>query len=298
MAGRKFRNRQWAPRTAARAGKPLARLPLVFYRDFRLHPDPEADAADLRPTPGSSFLVALTLLTVVPIRSRALPDDATVAGARRWFPAVGLLLGALLAGLTFAAGHVPPLIGAVLILGAWVGITGALHLDGFCDLCDGLFGGRTPADRLRILKDPHVGTFGLVGGVLLQLAKFAALAVLLAPEQRDRAPWLVGLAALTARCFILTMAAGARYPRAGGTGKVIVEATSRGEALLVALLALGATLAVSGALVVAALVPLAAVLLLRRLCVARLAGITGDCLGAAVELTEALFLLTAAALPG
>ena len=42
-----------------------------------------------------------------------------------------------------------------------IGLTGALHVDGFCDLCDGLFGGQTAEERLRIMKDPHLGTFGL-----------------------------------------------------------------------------------------------------------------------------------------
>lgn len=263
------------------------------------HP-PGADAPG-SPDPGSSFLVALTLLTVIPIRLRTLSDEATVARARLWFPAVGLLLGALLAALTWTVASTPPFVGAVIVLIAWVGITGALHIDGFCDLCDGLFGGHTPEDRLRIMKDPHVGSFGLVGGVLLLFAKFAALATLLTPERRELAPWLVGLAALTARCLVLTLAAGTRYPRPGGTGKVIIEATGWPEAMLFPLLALCAALplmlVVHGGFVAMLGIPLLAVLLLRRLCVTRLGGITGDCLGAAIELTEALALLTAAALP-
>src|SRR5262249_33941476 len=126
-----------------------------------------------------SFLVALSLLTVIPVRFREAPTPISVARARFAFFIIGILLGLLLGG--FAALLAPldrPMVCAVLVLAAWIGITGALHLDGFCDLCDGLFGGKTPEERLAILKDPHLGTFGLVGGCLLLLGKFVGLATL------------------------------------------------------------------------------------------------------------------------
>src|SRR5262245_5673233 len=105
-----------------------------------------------------SFLVALAFLTVLPVRFKMLPPPETMARARFWFPAIGVLLGFGL-GL-FAGALAPPdrpVLAAFFIVAAWVGITGALHLDGFCDLCDGLFGGASSEERLLILKDPHVG---------------------------------------------------------------------------------------------------------------------------------------------
>src|SRR5579884_1252814 len=172
-----------------------------------------------------SFLVALAFLTVVPVPVRKLPGLAAVARSRFWYPVVGLLLGALLGGATalLAARLHAPLVAAFLLLAVWVVLTGALHLDGFCDLCDGLFGGRSPEDRLRILKDPHLGTFGLAGGVLLLLGKFVLLHGLLTAAPA-RAPWLVAGAVATARCLVVCAAAGARYPRPQGTGKLLVEA--------------------------------------------------------------------------
>jgi adenosylcobinamide-GDP ribazoletransferase len=242
-----------------------------------------------------SFLVALSFLTVVPVPSRKWPAPHTVARSRYWYPVVGLLLGALLGGgaaLLRLWGRAPP-VQAFLLLAAWVGLTGALHLDGFCDLCDGLFGGRTPEDRLRILKDPHLGTFGLAGGVLLLLGKFAVLQeVLVSP----RAPWVLAAAVTAARCLVLCTAAGARYPRPQGTGKAFVEAARLPEAAIFAGLALVAAWLAdpqAGALpaLVRFLPPLLAVLAFRWLCVRRLGGITGDCLGAAIEVAEGLFLL-------
>ncbi len=244
-----------------------------------------------------SFLVALSFLTVLPVPFRKLPPPHAVARSRFWYPAVGLLLGALLGGgaaLLQAWGRAP-LVQAFLLLVAWVGLTGALHLDGFCDLCDGLFGGRTLEDRLRILKDPHLGTFGLAGGVLLLLGKFVLLHEVLASP---RAPWVVAAAGAAARCLVLCAAAGARYPRPQGTGKVFVEAARPWEAAVFAVLAFAcAWLAAPRAGVLHALAlflpPLLAVLGLRWVCTRRLGGVTGDCLGAAIELAEGLFLLAA-----
>src|SRR6266516_4837113 len=108
-----------------------------------------------------SLLVALAFLTVLPVRLRELPSPQFVARSRFWFPVVGLLLGGLLGGWMALLIRLLPARGsltAFLTLFTWLGLTGALHLDGLCDLCAGLFGGRTPEDRLRIMKDPRRGT--------------------------------------------------------------------------------------------------------------------------------------------
>ncbi|MCI0461759.1 MAG: adenosylcobinamide-GDP ribazoletransferase [Gemmataceae bacterium] len=249
-----------------------------------------------------SFFVALAFLTIVPIRFRTLPGSAAVARSRFWYPVVGTLLGAALGGWTALLawwGKSPPL-SAFLILLAWVVLTGALHLDGFCDLSDGLFGGRTPEDRLRILKDPHLGTFGLAGGVLLLLGKFVLLAEVL--RWPHEAPWVVGGAVAVSRCLVLCMAAVSRYPRPEGTGKALIEAARPWELALFAALGGAATAGVAlGAnwpgLWLGAVAGLGVVLLLTAPCQRRLGGVTGDCLGAGIELVELTFLLTAVWLP-
>src|SRR5438105_2237876 len=103
-----------------------------------------------------NLLVALAFLTVLPVRFRVPPSPESVARSRWWYPVVGLLLGTMLGGLAavLAAWLQSAALAAFLVLLAWVGLTGALHLDGFCDLCDGAFVGRKPEERLRIMKDP------------------------------------------------------------------------------------------------------------------------------------------------
>src|SRR5271156_2064162 len=102
-----------------------------------------------------SFLLALSYLTIIPISLARAPSDQTVARSRYWFPVAGLLLGAGLAGLAGARGPLnAPAAGAAVMVVAWEALTGAFHLDGCCDLCDGLFGARSTAERLAIMKDP------------------------------------------------------------------------------------------------------------------------------------------------
>jgi adenosylcobinamide-GDP ribazoletransferase len=244
-----------------------------------------------------SFLVALGFLTILPLRLRGLPAPAVVGRSRFWYPLVGLLLGTLLGGWT--ALLVPwehsALLKAFLIVLAWVVVTGALHLDGLCDLCDGLWGGRTPEDRLRIMNDPHLGTFGLAGGVLLLMGKLVVLSELLVRWPQEAA-WRVGGAVAAARCLVLCLAAGARYPRPEGTGKALIEATREGEQALFVLLgaaafALTAPAVGPLAIVVVYLAAYIVVLGLRWLCQRRLGGVTGDCLGAGIELGELTLLL-------
>ncbi|RME36671.1 MAG: adenosylcobinamide-GDP ribazoletransferase, partial [Thermoflexia bacterium] len=126
-----------------------------------------------------------------------------------------------------------------LVLALWVAVTGALHLDGFVDCCDALLAARPPEVRLEILRDPHVGAFGLVGACLLLLVKFAALAVCLFTGMEA----VLLLAPPLGRWAMVY--ALARYPaaRTTGMGKTVREAV--GERAL-----LGATLLVLPLLVV------------------------------------------------
>jgi adenosylcobinamide-GDP ribazoletransferase len=267
-----------------------------------------------------SFLAALAFLTIIPIRFREALPDQVVARSRFWYPVVGLLLGGMLAGWTALVWHLhAPLLGAFLVLVVWVIITGALHIDGFCDTCDGLFGGQTPEERLQIMKDPHVGTFGVAGCVLLLLGKFAALHQVML-MRLDLAAWTVGMAVLLGRSLVPNVAAGAHYPREEGTGRVMIEATRNWEAAGATTCGLAAVcsllfMPIEGVLppewLRFPIMPRTAVflfaaslfiavwvlfLLLRKVCELRLGGITGDCLGAAIEVAELVFLLMASLL--
>ncbi|MFZ5700700.1 MAG: adenosylcobinamide-GDP ribazoletransferase [Pseudomonadota bacterium] len=125
------------------------------------------------------FLIALQFLTRLPVPALVV-DDAAFARSMRWFPAVGLVIGAAVAGATWAGALVDHRLGALAGLIVWVGVTGALHLDGLADIADA--GGAAHKDRerlLAVLADPHLGSFGVVAVALQLLAKFVLLSCLI-----------------------------------------------------------------------------------------------------------------------
>lgn len=107
------------------------------------------------------------------------------------FPVVGALVGALAGGVWLLAGvaGLPPLLAAGLAVAAAAVLTGGLHEDGLGDVADGFGGGRTRDDKLRIMRDSRIGSFGALAVVFSIGLRVAALAAL---------PVTLGLAALVA----------------------------------------------------------------------------------------------------
>jgi adenosylcobinamide-GDP ribazoletransferase len=243
------------------------------------------------PEPAATGLLApaaaaLQFLTVVPPLVRRPFTPAELGRAVGYFALVGALLGAGLAGLDALLGRLfPPLVTAALLLAAWVLATGALHLDGLLDTCDGLFGGRSVEARLRILRDERVGAFAVVGGLLVVLLKFSALAALPA-----RTAALVVAPAVGRWGMSLAIVA-FPYARAEGLGRALKDhagwrelGLASASAGLIAglvgwrgLLALGLSALAAGAV---------GWFVLRRL-----PGFTGDVYGALCEVLEVLVLL-------
>ncbi len=119
----------------------------------------------------TAIWAALRFLTVLPAPGRRPLQAPALGRAVGYFPLVGVILGGLLAAANAAVtGVIPPDVRAVLMVGLGLALTGGLHFDGWLDTCDGLFGGHTPEERLRIMRDEHVGAFAVAGGGLL-LAK-------------------------------------------------------------------------------------------------------------------------------
>lgn len=218
-----------------------------------------------------------------------------VAASQPWFAAVGLLIGALIVAVDrIAMRALPPAPVDVLVVVALVVVTGALHLDGLADAADGLLGGRTPGQRLEIMRDVHAGTYGVVAIVCVLALKWAGLAALPASVRVE--------ALLLAPClarFAVVVAATLPYARPEGAGASFRrQAWPWGVAVsgVMAAIASGALLGVGCATVVAfaTAVPLA----LGWLALRAAGGVTGDVFGATIEVTEALTLLLIAALAG
>lgn len=257
-------------------------------------------AADRRITAG--VLLALGTFTVVPVPYVRV-DRVTAGLAMGLAPAIGAALGAasglVLLGLQLAGA--PPLVAGAAAVAAGALLTRGLHLDGLADTADALGSYRPAATALEIMKKPDIGPFGVIALVLVLLVQAAAAASL-----ADR-PWPAVLAAL------VTAAAAGRLAAAWACRRGVPAARPEGLGALVAGTvgpwALVAGTAGVGAVALAAVpgrpwqgplavgVALAGALLLVRHAVRRLGGITGDVLGAAVEITSAV-VLTALVLDG
>lgn len=249
------------------------------------------------------LLAALQFLTVIPVRLPRAPTAREQGQTLLCYPLVGLGMGALLAAAAFLlAAVLPPMPASALLLTLWVGLTGALHLDGLADTADGWLGGHGDRRRtLSIMRDSHSGAAAVVAVALLLLVKLAALSVLMAAHA-----WLVLIAApLAGRAAMPLLLAALPYARVGGIGAEMVRALPVARAgqvaalsfIAVSLLCVLQTGPVTALLAVA--LPLALLWLWSRMLRARLGGTTGDTAGAALEAVEAAVLIAACVvLPG
>jgi len=242
--------------------------------------------------------LAATLLTAVPLpgsaAARSAPDRRTAAAAMYWAPVVGLMLGAVAAGVLLAcrAGHSGPLLAAVLAIGVLAALTRGLHLDGLADLADGLGSGQ-PADRaLQIMKQSDIGPFGVLTIVLTVLIQVSALA---RAEAIGRGPVAAAAAVVTARIAImLACRRGVPSARPDGLGALVAGTVRVLPAAVLALAGLAAAGAFGWIYPAAMAIALLVSLALTALATRRLGGITGDVLGAVAEVTAAACLLVTA----
>lgn len=240
--------------------------------------------------PPRPFLIALQFLTALPVRITE-PDATTTGRSLLYYPLVGLVIGALLAGLAWLLGDAPALLAAALLLAVWVVMTGALHLDGLADSADAWLGGLGDRERtLAIMKDPYCGPTGVVALVLALLIKFAALAYL-APNQS----WeILVVTPVLGRTALVLLFLTTPYVRPHGLGGLLANHLPRRACIAMVMVTLAAIPLITGRAAIGLLLAMAGLfLMLRRLMLQRLGGTTGDTAGALVEITEATVLLTA-----
>ncbi|MBI2963034.1 MAG: adenosylcobinamide-GDP ribazoletransferase [Deltaproteobacteria bacterium] len=230
---------------------------------------------------------ALRFLTRLPLPARGggAADGAVRFGAAA-FPLVGLLLGAAAVAGDALADALPETLRNVGILAGWAALTGALHYDALADTLDAL-GGRGVPERLRIMRDGALGSYAVLGLVLVVAGELSALS-LLHGETRLRA---LAVAPAIGRWTMLLAAFRAPPARPDGLGAAFARGLGAAE-----LAAATATAAAALALLagpsgwIAALLAAALALGVRRLAVASFGGITGDVLGAAGKLGELVTL--------
>lgn len=238
-------------------------------------------------------LLALQFLTVLPVPSPSRVEEGDLPRSMVFYPFIGALIGAIsaLAGLACAT-FFSAQAGAAAAVAALAAASGALHLDGLADTCDGFYGGGDRERVLAVMKDSRSGAMAVIGVCCALLAKFALLSGLGAVSAL---PPLIAAGTLS-RAAMVWLCHRSKYARAGGTGSPYIGRISTDTALLAAAAALAIAVATSpwrGS--IAFLLVAVAAEAYRRRVEARIGGMTGDTLGAACELGEIIVLMVFAA---
>jgi adenosylcobinamide-GDP ribazoletransferase len=229
--------------------------------------------------------LAFTTLTVLPLRAGRV-DRTAAAVAMGVAPLVGALLGLVLAGVLalFDLAGAPRLVAAGVTVALGALLTRGLHLDGLADTVDALGSYRRGEAALEIMKKPDIGPFGVAAVVLTLLIQAAAVASL--------SPWAL-VAACAAGRLGVTLACTRGFPaaRPDGLGALVAGTVPPYVTVVVTLIVAGGSALIAWPAPLAVLVAVAAAVLLVRHAVRRFGGITGDVIGAAVELTTTVTLI-------
>ncbi|MHB9108254.1 MAG: adenosylcobinamide-GDP ribazoletransferase [Armatimonadota bacterium] len=234
--------------------------------------------------------LAVTFLTRLPLPVRCEVTPADLHASMAWYPLVGLGLG-VLGWLLFTLINLvlPWTVAAVLVIVLLEMATGALHLDGFMDTCDGIGSGKPRERALEIMKDSRVGAMGVFGAIAVLLVKVSALDAL--PDSRTILSTLV-IGWTAARVLPLYNVLLFPYARETGTGKPFVRRGPRWQLLRATVVALIVGFlfnGLDGILLAAAVIALP--LLVQQAIARKLGGLTGDVYGLGIELAEAVALL-------
>jgi len=233
------------------------------------------------------LILAVQFLTRLPTPQLADFKQQELSSSAIWFPLVGMVIGLLLIGAALLGSSAGPWVAALLIVLVWTGVTGALHLDGAADLADALGASHRDSERFQsVLKDPHIGTFGVVVLISLVLTKLMTAAWLM--QSPDSTLWTLLLIPAWARLGSIYWSQSLK-PLAAGSGEQFSwHIPENAVWLWGAGLLLLSWLAVS---LLFALIAIAGLLLWRAFLQWRLGGMSGDCLGAGIEYCECAMLL-------
>lgn len=235
------------------------------------------------------FFIALQFLTIFPVQLKEMPSKQQNGQSLLFYPLIGLMIGAILFAIAMLLHALPVILLSSLILVVWIWLTGGLHLDGLADTADAWVGGFGNKERtLKIMKDPSCGPIGVLSLIILCLIKWSALYVLLEKQLYSALFLFPILGRLTPLFLFLTT----QYVREKGLGSSIAEFIPKTGSIILSALCLIAAAYFAWVGVLTVMIFIGTLIYLRHKFIQRIGGITGDTVGASIEICEAVSVLS------
>lgn len=236
------------------------------------------------------FFLMIRFFTRIPIKINNLSEEKDFAKGLPYFPFVGLVIGVF----NFLAFYFFSFFGDLLLsvmfwIFANILITGALHIDGLADTCDGLLSYKDKETMLKIMKDSRIGTNGVIA-IFMDILLRLSLMLALSPGIR---PYAILISPILGKTVLLILIWVTPYARKdGGIGGLFYKDISK-KYMMVGMLSgiLMIFFIYSWRLYLVLALCFIKIFLFRRFAISKIGGMTGDTLGAANEITELSFLL-------
>lgn len=233
------------------------------------------------------LILMLQFLTKLPLPFKIDAKEEDFSKGIIYFPIVGLVIGALMAGLYIGLSAITNImIASVLVIVFEIFITGGLHLDGLADSFDGLYSYRDKDRMLEIMKDSRVGT----NGVLVLIVNIVLKMVLLISIDPEIVPTLLLLMPVVSRLMVVLLSAISKYARNNGMGGFFIGKTTKLQLVITITLVLFMHLIYLEGLFLLGMI-IILTLIYRYHVYSKIDGITGDVLGAVVEMSEVFYLM-------
>lgn len=237
-----------------------------------------------------SFGMMLTFLTRIPLPQTREFNEALFLRGRFFFPIIGGIIGLCLGLVSLLIGLFSPSITAFLIIVTYLLLVGGLHIDGLGDLFDGIFSARTREKMFTIMEDSHVGAFGVIGLILYFLGMYTGLSEILLWPMGLRLTVIIAMP-IVSRSIVLFVMGFCRYAKLSGMGKGLIEATKSWQGVLVFTFATVILGMVNMTIALAAIITAVILLGIGKRIEVILNGLTGDVVGAVVEISHVVFLI-------
>lgn len=235
------------------------------------------------------LILMIQFLTRIPINTNLDVDTEDFTKGIVYFPVVGLIIGLILIVALklsqFIFSSIMPI--AIILVVAEIIATGGLHLDGLADTFDGVYSNRSKERVLEIMKDSRIGSNGVLALIILILLKTALITEL----DSEHLIYAILLMPVFSRGMIPLICYKAIYPRKEGMGNMFIGKVNLSQVIIaISIVAICSAIYLKS--IIALPFMMAYVLLYRKHITGIIDGITGDILGASIEIGEIIFLIT------